>query len=104
MYTAVILLSPFAPHVSEELWAALGHTTSVFKETWPAYDEDKMKDSEIEIAVQVNGKTKGTVMVAADASKDDVIAKAKEAFADKISGNIIKEIYVPGKIVNIVAK
>ena len=102
--TAVILLSPFAPHVSEELWAALGHTTSVFKETWPAYDEDKMKDSEIEIAVQVNGKTKGTVMVAADASKDDVIAKAKEAFADKISGNIIKEIYVPGKIVNIVAK
>jgi leucyl-tRNA synthetase len=102
--TAVILLAPFIPHVAEELWTQLGHTESVFQETWPEYDEDKMKDSEIEIAVQINGKTKAVVMINADEAKDTAIAKAKEAVADKLTGNIIKEIYVPGKIVNIVMK
>ena len=102
--TAIILLAPFAPHISEELWEQLGHETSVFENSWPSYDEDKMKDDEIEIALQINGKTKGTMMIAADASKDAVIAKAKETMADKLTGNVIKEIYVPGKIVNIVMK
>lgn len=102
--TATILLAPFIPHVSEELWSQLGHQTSVFVNTWPKYDEEKMKDSEIEIAVQINGKTKGTVMVDAKAGKDDIIAAAKEAITDKLTGMIIKEIYVPGKIVNIVMK
>jgi leucyl-tRNA synthetase len=102
--TAVILLSPFIPHVSEELWSVLGHDISVFVNTWPEYDEEKMKDSEIEIAVQINGKTKGTIKVAADAPKDDIIAAAKAASSDKLSGIIVKEIYVPGKIVNIVMK
>ncbi|NLK28164.1 MAG: class I tRNA ligase family protein, partial [Clostridiales bacterium] len=99
-----ILLAPFAPHISEELWEQLGHETSVFENSWPSYDEDKMKDDEIEIALQINGRTKGTMMIAADASKDAVIAKAKETMADKLTGNVIKEIYVPGKIVNIVMK
>lgn len=102
--TAIILLAPFIPHVAEELWEVLGHTESVFKQTWPEYDEEKMKDTEIEIAVQMNGKTKGTILIAADEAKDVVIAKAKEAIADKLTGTIMKEIYVPGKIVNIVVK
>ena len=63
-----------------------------------------MKDDEVEIAVQINGKTKGTVSISTDAAKDDVLAKAKEAIADKITGNIVKEIYVPGRIVNLVVK
>lgn len=102
--TALILLAPFAPHVSQELWSQMGHNTSIFDNSWPSYDEDKMKDSEIEIAVQVNGKTKGTIMIEVDAPKDNVLSIAKEAFTDKIDGSIIKEIYVPGKIVNIVVK
>ncbi len=102
--TAVILLAPFIPHVAEELWSQLGHTESVFKEKWPEHDEEKMKDSEIEIAVQINGKTKEVVMIHVDEAKDAAITKAKEAIADKLTGNIIKEIYVPGKIVNIVMK
>ncbi|NLP35563.1 MAG: leucine--tRNA ligase [Clostridiales bacterium] len=102
--TAIILLAPFAPHVSEELWQQLGHETSVFDNSWPTYDESQLKDDEIEIALQVNGKTKGTMMIEADATKEAVIALAKEKLADKLTGNIIKEIYVPGRIVNIVAR
>ncbi len=102
--TAVILLAPFIPHVAEELWSQLGHTSGVFKECWPVYDETKMKDSEIEIAVQINGKTKAVATVDANASKDQVITKAKETISDKLTGTIVKEIYVPGKIVNIVMK
>lgn len=102
--TAIILLSPFAPHVSQELWSQMGNNSSVFDNSWPSYDKDKMKDREIEIAVQINGKTKGTIMIEADASKDLVIKAAKDAMSDKLTGTIIKEIYVPGKIVNIVVK
>ena len=102
--TAVVLMAPFAPHVSEELWEQLGHDTSVFKAEWPEADEEAMKDDELKIPVQVNGKTKAVINIAADASKEDVLAMAKEALGDRLSGNIIKEIYVPGKIVNIVAK
>ncbi len=102
--TAIILLAPFIPHVSQELWSQMGHTDSVYDNTWPSYDKDKMKDNEIEIAVQINGKTKGTIMIEADASKDVVLSTAKEAMEDKLTGTIIKEIYVPGKIVNIVVK
>ncbi|MFW5676554.1 MAG: leucine--tRNA ligase [Acetivibrio ethanolgignens] len=102
--TAVILLAPFAPHVAAELWEALGHTDGVFEQSWPEYDEAMMKDDEIEIAAQINGKTKATLCIHADADKDTAIAAAKEALGDKLTGNIIKEIYVPGRIVNIVAK
>ena len=101
---AVLLLAPFAPHMGEELWEELGHTDSVFHHEWPAHDEEAMKDDEVEIPVQVNGKTKAVISVTVDISKEDAIAKAKEVLGDKLSGNIIKEIYVPKKIVNIVAK
>ena len=102
--TAVVLLAPFAPHMAAELWEELGHTNGVFEQAWPSYDEEAMKDDEIEIAVQIKGKTKCTVTIAADADKDTAIAAAKEALGDKLSGEIVKEIYVPGRIVNIVVK
>lgn len=102
--TAVVLLAPFVPHLSSELWEELGNSTSVFDTAWPEYNEEDMKDDEIEIAIQINGKTKGTVMIAVDEEKDVILSKAKEEIADKLTGNIIKEIYVPGKIVNIVMK
>ncbi len=102
--TAIILLAPFAPHISEELWQELGGEGSVFNNTWPTYDEAALVDDEVEIAIQINGKTKGVVTIAKDEAKDSIISKAKEVVADKLTDNIIKEIYVPGKIVNIVCK
>ncbi|MBE5881766.1 MAG: leucine--tRNA ligase [Lachnospiraceae bacterium] len=102
--TAVVLLAPFAPHLGEELWHELGETGSVFHTVWPTADASAMKEDEIEIAVQVNGKTKTVVTISVDASKDDAIASAKEALGAKLTGTIVKEIYVPGKIVNIVVK
>ncbi len=102
--TFVILLAPFAPHIAEELYAELGHTESVFTAEWPSYDLKAMEDDEIEVPVQINGKTKVVISVPKDIDKDSAIAAGKEALGDKLSGNIIKEIYVPGKIINIVAK
>ena len=101
---AVAMLAPFAPHISEELWEALGHDTSVFAQGWPEYDAEKMKDDEVEIAVQINGKTKAVLSIPADMSKEDAIAAGKELIASKIEGTIVKEIYVPKRIVNIVVK
>ena len=102
--TFVILLAPFAPHIGEELWQQLGGTDSVFHSQWPECDEEAMKDDEIEVAVQVNGKTRAVISVAADISKEDALAAGREAVKDKMSGNIVKEIYVPGKIINIVCR
>ncbi len=103
--TYVTLLAPFAPHISEELWEELGHDTSVFAEGWPVADKEAMKEDTREIGVQVNGKVRGTVNIAVDASKEEALAAAREAVADKIEGkSIVKEIYVPGKIINIVVK
>ncbi|MBR4981019.1 MAG: leucine--tRNA ligase [Lachnospiraceae bacterium] len=102
--TLITLLNPVAPHITEELWSVLGNEGRVYQTAWPQYDEAKTVESTIEIAVQINGKTKALVKVAADVDKDTAIAAAKEALGDKLSGNIIKEIYVPGKIVNIVAR
>ncbi|MBQ8983314.1 MAG: leucine--tRNA ligase [Lachnospiraceae bacterium] len=104
LQAAVIMIAPFAPHLGEELWEQLGGAYSVFHQEWPTYDEEAMKDTEIELPVQINGKTRGTVMVAIDASKDEILTKAKEVVADKLTGTIVKEIYVPGKIINIVQK
>jgi leucyl-tRNA synthetase len=101
---AVLLLAPFAPHMGEELWEELGHTDSVFHHEWPAHDEEAMKDDEIEIPVQINGKTKVIISISAEATKEEAIEAGKAAVADKLTGNIIKEIYVPKKIINIVAK
>ena len=76
----------------------------MFTAQWPEYDEKAMEDDEVEIAVQINGKTKAVISVAKDIAKEDALAAGKEALGDKLSGNIVKEIYVPGKIINIVAK
>jgi leucyl-tRNA synthetase len=103
--TYVTLLAPFAPHMAEELWEQLGHDSSVFAQSWPVADKEAMKEDKVEIGVQVNGKVRGTVEIAVDAAKDEALRAAKEAVADKIEGkDIVKEIYVPGKIINIVVK
>ena len=102
--TMAVLLSPFAPHIAEEIWEQLGHEGSVFAAGWPTYDMEAMKDDEIEVPVQINGKTRAVISVAADISKEDAIAAGKEAVADKLTGTIVKEIYVPKKIINIVQK
>lgn len=102
--TAVTLLAPFAPHISEELWRGLGETDSVFHTVWPVADKAAMADTEKEVAVQVNGKTRVVINVPADISKEDAIAAGKEALGDKLSGNVVKEIYVPGRIINLVVK
>ena len=102
--TFTVLLAPFAPHIGEEIWQELGGTDSVFHAQWPECDEEAMKDDEISIGVQVNGKARGVVTIPSDASKEVALAAAKEAVADKITGTIVKEIYVPGKIINIVCK
>ena len=102
--TIAVLLSPFAPHFAEEMWEQLGHGETIFKAGWPSYDESAMKDDEIEVPVQINGKTRAVISISADASKDEAIAAGKEAVADKLTGTIVKEIYVPKKIINIVQK
>ena len=102
--TLITLLNPVAPHITEELWENAGFEGRVYQTKWPAYDEAKTVESSVEIALQINGKIRGTLMIDKDAAKDDVIAKAKEELADKLTGNIVKEIYVPGRIVNIVMK
>ena len=103
-----MLLNPFAPHVTEEVWSEmkLGEGM-VTEQPWPKYDESKCKDDVIEIVVQVNGKVRTRLYVAADIQKDDAIAlaKAEDRIAAEINGkNVVKEIYVPGKLVNIVVK
>ena len=101
----VTLLAPFAPHMAEELWELLGHNKSIFIEnSWPTYDEEAMKEDTVEIAVQVNGKVKGKVTIAVDANKDLAMEKAKAALGEKCPSTIVKEIYVSGKIINIVGK
>ncbi|CDE68156.1 leucine--tRNA ligase [Clostridium sp. CAG:277] len=103
--TLITLLNPVAPHITEELWQIIGGEGRVYQNTWPEYDEAKTVESTVEIAVQVNGKTRATLKIGKEDAKDNVLAKAKETIADKLEGkNIIKEIYVPGRIVNIVAK
>ena len=102
--TFVRLLAPFTPHISEELFRELGHKDSVFAEGWPSYDEKAMEDDEVELAVQIKGKTKATVTLPKDCAKEEAIAKGKEALGDKLSGEIVREIYVPGRIINIVVK
>lgn len=102
--TLTLLLAPFTPHISEEMWQLVGHDTSVFTHGWPKYDESKLKEETVNIAVQINGKVKVQLSVDPNADKDTVLAAAKAALGDKLSGNIVKEIYVPGRIVNIVVK
>ena len=100
----VQLLAPFAPHISEELWQRLGEKESVFHSEWPVASEEAMKEEEVEVVVQVNGKRKATILISVEDKKDLVLAKAREALGERLTGNLVKEIYVPGKIVNFVVK
>lgn len=102
--TLVVLLSPFAPHISEEMWQILGHKESVFRAGWPEYDENETKEETVKVAVQVNGKTRTVITLAANAGRDEAVAAAKEALKDRLTGEAVKEIYVPGKIVNLVRR
>ncbi len=102
--TLIILLNPVAPHITEEMWQIIGCEGRVYQQTWPEFEEAKTVESSVEIAVQINGKVKGTLGIQKDDPKDQVIAKAKEVIADKLTGNSVKEIYVPGRLVNIVMK
>lgn len=105
--TLLILLNPFAPHLTEELYELLGYGGMLNQQKWVEYDESKCKDDTVEIVAQVNGKIKTKLTIDANASKDDVLALAKEdeKMAATMAGkNVVKEIYVPGKLVNIVVK
>ncbi|MBO5142245.1 MAG: class I tRNA ligase family protein, partial [Clostridia bacterium] len=103
----VKLLSPVCPFISEELWQMLGHDNTIAFEAWPKYDASKMIDTEVEIPVQVNGKLRGKVLVAKEATQAEVAeaAKANEDVLKFIEGKeIVKEIYVPGRMYTIVVK
>ncbi|MDE5820537.1 MAG: leucine--tRNA ligase [Lachnospiraceae bacterium] len=102
--TLLTLLNPVAPHITEELWEMKGYGGKLYQASWPEYDEKKTEESTVEIALQINGKTKATLAIVKDESKENVLAKAREALADKLTGTVVKEIYVPGRIVNIVMK
>lgn len=102
--TLLALLNPVAPHITEELWQMAGFEGKVYQTTWPSYEEAKTVESMVEVGVQVNGKIRATISVPKEEAKDAVIAAAKEALGDRLTGNIVKEIYVPGRIVNIVVK
>ena len=107
MRTFLVLLSPYAPHLCEELWSLLGGSESISKQAWPAWDEAALVESSIELPVQINGKVKAKINVAPDADQETVLAAA---LADKkvqaaIDGKtIVKKIVVPGRLVNLVVK
>ena len=102
--TFLTLLNPVAPHITEEIWQACGFEGHLYQQEWPEYEEAKTVENTIEIPVQINGKTKAVVKLPLDVEKETAIAAGKEAIADKLTGTIVKEIYVPKKIINIVQK
>ena len=103
--TFLILLSPIAPHISEEIYSLIGNDKTIAESSWPSYDESKTIDDEIEIPIQINGKLKDTVMIAKDSEEDVVKKLVHDKISDILEGkNIVKEIYVNNKIYNIVVK
>jgi len=101
------LLHPFAPHLTEEIWSEIGGEGLLTLSSWPDYSEEKTKDAVLNIGVQVNGKVKGNVDIARDAQQEEAVATAKEnaSVAKALDGkNIVKVIYVPGKILNFVVR
>ena len=105
IYTLLVLLAPFTPHIAQELWSDMGREGSIFDAGWPKADLSKLTVDEITIPLQINGKFRENITLPADADKDAVMAKAKEVLASRLEGKtIVKEIYVPKKIVNIVVK
>ena len=105
--TLLILLNPFAPHITEELWQQCGYEGQLAHAKWPEFDEAKCVEDTVEIAVQVNGKVKARLKVPADITAEDAIATAKAdpAVADALAGKtVVKEIYVKGRLVNLAVK
>lgn len=102
--TFLTLLNPVAPHMTEELWMISGYEGRLYQTPWPEYDEAKTIENTVELAVQMNGKTKTTVTLPVDVDKDTAIAAGREAMGEKLTGTIVKEIYVPGRIINLVVK
>jgi len=102
--TLLVLLNPVAPHITEELWEIMGYGGYIYQGTWPEYDEARTVESTVEIAVQINGKVRATLTIDKNEDKDTVIAKAKETVSEKLTGTVVKEIFVPGRLVNIVQK
>ena len=103
----VRLLAPLAPHLGEEAWAKLGGTTSVAKSGWPTYDESLLKTDEVRIGILVNGKVRGEAMLSKSDNQETALAaaQANEKVAPHIDGKqVVKVIYVPGKILNIVVR
>ncbi|MCB9881573.1 MAG: leucine--tRNA ligase [Planctomycetes bacterium] len=101
----VTLLAPFAPHLAEDLWRRLGHDASLTYESWPTFDEKLLVEAEVELAVQVLGKVRGKIVVAADAAQPAIVDAAKQAVATQLEGKtIVKEIVVPGRLVNFVVR
>ena len=99
-----VLLAPFAPHIAEECYHLAKGEGSVFAAGWPEYDDKAMEADEIKLPLQVNGKIKAVLEVPKDLSKEEILAKAKECLRDKLDGTLVKEVYIPGKIVNFVVK
>ena len=104
--TLVKLMAPIAPHWSEELWhAVLGKQGSVYVQPWPKYDPEQAKADEVELAVQINGKVKAKITVAADAAEEAIREEALAAIASQTAGkNVVKAIVIPGRLVNVVVK
>ena len=102
----ILLISPFAPHVANELFEVMKFGTKIEDSTWPIFDESKLVKNEIELPVQINGKVRGVITVSVDAGEDEVLAAAKEnkEISKYLTGNIIKVIFVPKKILNIIVK
>ncbi len=103
----VLLLSPFTPHIAEELWKKLGHSESLLKEPWPSYDESALKTDKVTVVVQVNGKLRGTVELSPLAGEDEVVAaiQSDEKIQAHLAGKtVVKTIFVPGKLLNLVVK
>ena len=104
--TIVVMLAPMAPHWAEELWhTVLGHEDSVHGQPWPDFDPEQAKADEVELAVQINGKVKSRIVVAADASEEAIKEAALGAVSNAMEGkSVVKIIVIPGRLVNIVAK
>jgi len=103
----LIILAPFAPHLSEELWSELGHKKSIFKEAWPEYNPELVKDEVINLVIQVNSRVRETMEVSADISEEEAkkIALESEKIKKWIEGKeVVKIIFVKGKLINIVVK
>jgi leucyl-tRNA synthetase len=100
----VQLVSPFAPHLAEELWERLGHAESVFDAGWPAFDEAMAREDEVQLAVQVNGKLRGTIMVSPSVTQDAALAAAlaEPNIAKFVTGTPRKIIFIPGRLLNLV--